>query len=246
MGDIHIENMFARKSAIRRRGETLVKYTAASGLEDWIGNISGTIAGTGSTPYYTTQIPNVKQAMSISLGNDVTSIGDNAFRDCSGLTGVTIPNSVTNIGYCAFYNCSRLTSMTIPNSVTGIGYNAFSGCSGLTSVTIPDSVTYIGNLAFHYCNGLTNVTIGSGVSTIPQNAFNGCNRCMIFDFRRSTSVPSLGNLDVFYNTPSNKEIIVPDALYDDWIAASNWSSTTNNIVNCIVKASQSSLGPLAT
>ena len=42
-----------------------------------------------------------------------------------------------------------------------------------------------------------------------------------------------------------KEIIVPDELYDTWKAASNWSSTTDNIVGSIVKASESSLGPLA-
>ena len=65
MGNIHIENMFTRKSAIRRRGETLVKYTAASGLEDWIGNISGTISGTNLSPYYTSQIPNITYAEEI-------------------------------------------------------------------------------------------------------------------------------------------------------------------------------------
>ena len=121
MGDIHIENMFARKSAIRRRGETLVKYTTASGLEDWIGLITGNIAGISSSPYYTTQIPNVNQAMSISFGNEVTSIGDYAFQNCSGLTNITIPDSVTSIGNNAFYYCSGLTSVTIPNSVTSIG-----------------------------------------------------------------------------------------------------------------------------
>ena len=41
MGNIHIENMFARKSTIRRRGETLVKYTAESGLSDWLVPITG-------------------------------------------------------------------------------------------------------------------------------------------------------------------------------------------------------------
>ena len=67
----------------------------------------------------------------------VTSIGDYAFVDCSGLTSVTIPNSVTSIGRDAFYGCSGLTSVTIGNSVTVIGWDAFYGCSGLTSVTHP-------------------------------------------------------------------------------------------------------------
>ena len=52
--------------------------------------------------------------------------------------------SVTSIGKGAFRNCSGLTSITIPNSVTSIGDNAFTGCSGLTSITIPNNVTSIG------------------------------------------------------------------------------------------------------
>ena len=75
----------------------------------------------------------------------VTSIGENAFSLCSGLTSITIPNSVTSIGNSAFSGCSGLTSVTIPNSVTSIGEWAFWGCSGLTSVTIPNSVMSIGN-----------------------------------------------------------------------------------------------------
>ena len=81
----------------------------------------------------------------------VTSIGEEAFGRCSGLTSVTIGNSVTSIGQSAFEDCSSLTSVTIPNSVTSIGESAFSGCDGLTSVTIPNSVTSIENGAFSYC-----------------------------------------------------------------------------------------------
>ena len=82
---------------------------------------------------------------------DVTAIGIVAFRNCSGLTSVTIPNSVTTIGDFAFEGCSGLTSVTIPNSVTSIGDYTFSACSGLTSVTIPNSVTSIEEGVFSSC-----------------------------------------------------------------------------------------------
>ena len=92
----------------------------------------------------------------------VTSIGDDAFQDCSGLNSITLPNSVTSIGEWAFYGCSNLTSITIPNSVTLIEQNAFYGCSGLTSITIPNSVIQIGNGAFSNCSGLASITIEAG------------------------------------------------------------------------------------
>ena len=104
----------------------------------------------------------------------VTSIGYDAFFDCSGLTSVTIPNSVTNIGDNAFYECSGLTSVTIPNSVTSIGDFAFFDCSGLTSVTIPNSVTSIGSWAFSECSGLTSITIPNSITIIENSVFNGC------------------------------------------------------------------------
>ena len=110
----------------------------------------------------------------IIIGDDVTTIGEDAFRDCSALTSVTIPNSVTTIGVYAFFNCRELTSVTIPNSVTEIGGGAFSDCSSLTSVTIPNSVTEIGGYTFSGCSSLTSVTIPNGVTRIGDNAFFNC------------------------------------------------------------------------
>ena len=104
----------------------------------------------------------------------VTSIGEEAFRQCDGLTSVTIPNSVMNIGGYAFDNCYVLTNVTIPNSVTTIGENAFSGCFALANITIPNSVTTIGDFAFEYCQALTSITIPSSVTTIGNGLFALC------------------------------------------------------------------------
>ena len=73
----------------------------------------------------------------------------NTYKNGQGIIIFDAP--VTSIGNQAFDDCTSLTSVTIPDSVTSIGYAAFSGCSSLTSVTIPDSVTSIGNYAFYEC-----------------------------------------------------------------------------------------------
>lgn len=70
-------------------------------------------------------------------GYPVTSIGEYAFCDCTGLTSVTIPNSVTTICRKAFYGCSGLTSITIPSSVIRIAPLAFRWCSKLSDVRFP-------------------------------------------------------------------------------------------------------------
>ena len=105
------------------------------------------------------------------IPNGVTSIGDMAFMNCSGLTSITIPNSVTSIGIAAFQGCSSLTSVIIPNGVTELEVDVFSGCSSLTSITIPNSVTSIQPRAFDGCSRLTSITIPNSVTYIGEYAF---------------------------------------------------------------------------
>ena len=150
----------------------------------------------------------------------VTSIGNDAFENCSGLTSVTIPNSVTSIGEWAFWECSGLTSVTIGNSVTSIGYGAFSWCSSLTSVTIPNSVTSIGERAFAWCSSLTSVTIGNSVTSIGNDAFYGCNG-LISIVSNAVVPPAIGN-DVFPN-PNSCNVIVPCGSLEAYIASS-WNN----------------------
>ncbi len=139
--------------------------------DDGVLAISGTGVIKDSAFDSTGKQPEIKTAI---IGDGVTSIGNNAFFNCGGLTSVEIPDSVTSIGSNAFYNCRGLTSVEIPDNVTSIGYGAFSYCRGLTSVEIPDSVTNIGYSAFSYCSSLTSVMIPHGILTIGPYVFYDC------------------------------------------------------------------------
>lgn len=88
-------------------------------------------------------------------GNSTSSTTSTTYYIPSSLKSVTVTGG--NILYGAFRNCTGLTSVTIGNGVTSIGTAAFSGCAGLTSVTIGGSVTSIGNYAFDYCYRLIEV-----------------------------------------------------------------------------------------
>ena len=180
-----------------------VKLTAADGTVSWI-EIKGKVDGTNIEIYksdYSSAIDKNTNG-AIDLWNvwskrgesgthyQVTSIGDGAFYQCSGLTSVTIPNSVTSIGRSAFESCSGLTSITIPNSVTSIGMRAFFRCKGMNSVEISSSLTNIDNQTFYQCSGLTTVVIPNSVTSIGESAFYSCGMTSVVI---PNSVTNIGN-----------------------------------------------------
>lgn len=119
---------------------------------------------------------------SITVPNNVTSIGDDAFYYCTSLTSINIPDSVISIGDAAFYDCRSLTSIVIPDSVTSIGDCAFEFCYSLTSIEIPESVTSIGHYAFAYCRRLKSITISSSMINIKSDAFNSIESDVVINF----------------------------------------------------------------
>ncbi len=146
---------------------------------------------------------------STEIPDSVTSIGNNAFYGCSGLTSITIPDSVASIGERAFRRCSGLRSIAIPDGVTSLGSCLFYDCSGLTSITIPDSVTSLGECAFCYCSNLTSITIPDGVTSIEWCAFCGCSG--LTSIAIPDSVTNIGN-DAFAGCSGLTSIDIPDSV----------------------------------
>ena len=120
------------------------------------------------------------------IPGSVTSIGDNSFIFCIGLTSITIPASVTSIVRIPFSYCTGLTSIIVENSNSH--YASENGVlfdknkttliccpAGKTETyIIPGSVISIGDNAFYWCTGLTSITIPSSVKIIGNDVFEFC------------------------------------------------------------------------
>lgn len=117
------------------------------------------------------------------------------------------------------------------STVTAIGASAFYYCSSMTDVVIPDTVTSIAGAAFCYDYYLNNVTIPASVTNIQNSTFAWCYAATYLDFSSHTSVPNLQNVGALSGTSADCEIRVPAALYDEWIAATNWATFASRIVS---------------
>jgi hypothetical protein len=118
----------------------------------------------------------------------VSTIGQDAFLGCRGLTAISLPSELTSIGSRAFSYCDGLTGITIPASVSSIGYGAFWGCSSLESFSVEAGNAYFasidgvlftadGKLLLRCPAGKTgDFTVPSGVVSIGESAFGYCDR----------------------------------------------------------------------
>ena len=122
--------------------EADVAYSGTSGEVTWTfdpdtGKLEFSGSGNMTNKYKDRSYIHLAESIkTIVIGDSVTSVGDDAFQGCTGLTSVTIPDSVTYIGYCAFEKCKSLTSIYIPDSVTYIGAGVFKNCESLLTITV--------------------------------------------------------------------------------------------------------------
>lgn len=110
------------------------------------------------------------------------------------------------------------------------------GCTSLSSVSFPELSSVSGNYGMSSCfDGCTNLKRAyfpklSNIGYVAnQNMFKGCTSLELVDFHLATAVPKIES-NTFQNTNNTFQIVVPDELYETWIAASNWSALSAQIV----------------
>ena len=184
-------------------------------------------------------------------GYPVKIIGYNSFKDCIGITAVTIPGSVTFIDVRAFDGCTGLTAITIPSSVTSIGNGSFQNCTTLAEINLPESLTDIGGTAFFNTawlnakpDGLvylgkifykykgtmpvdTTVEIISGTLGIAGGAFTSCSG--LVKITLPTSITTIGSR-AFYNCTGLTSITIPERV--GMIGADCFKNCSNLTVYC--------------
>ena len=170
----------------------------------------------------------------VIIADDVTSIGDGAFRGCDNLESISIPDSVTYIGAellsgtklyknngnwegsALYIGCHLIAVQSsyaghyeIKSDTKTIAAGAFSGCKELTRVTIPDSVISIGDGAFNNCIALRRVAIPDSVTSIESSVFRGCQS--LTSFIIPDSITSIGDYAFYYCTGLTN-ITIPDSV----------------------------------
>lgn len=116
--------------------------------------------------------PNI---VSFETKSPISSIGTNAFRNCSKLTDCKILGTITSLGSGAFSNCNNLSNLDFEKlNVTNIEIDTFNNCKKLSSFTVPETVKDIKDRAFYGCIGLSEFEIPATVIKLGQDVFSGC------------------------------------------------------------------------
>ena len=172
----------------------------------------------------------------LNFGDNVQSISQMAFKDCTSLTGtLTLPNSLTTIGDQAFYNCYGFEGIVMGNSVETIGNEAFRNCGGFKGeLTLPETLLSVGNNAFASCDEIStinynainctemgnaqspvfydcasvaHINIGANVQSIPNYAFKRCST--VVDMSVAAEVPPTIYSSTFGTVSRNIPVSVP-------------------------------------
>lgn len=225
-------------------GDYMISLDVAEGCDLILGHNTNDYCVMGSTSKYGKVYCNMLQKVEIGRRTSITS--QSAFGYCYSLKSITIPNGITKTSIYVFQSCYSLRCIIFPsnttliynavatvcyslekficNKITTFGTYVFNNCSSLSSFIIPSNITNLTSYLFGNNLNLSSIIIPASVVNIEANVFFNCYGMTFYDFSHHTAVPTLANTNAFTGIPDDCKIIVPDALYDEWIAATNWSA----------------------
>ena len=166
----------------------------------------------------------------VNVPNQIDTIGNYTYRYCVSMLTVSLPKSITSVGSNVFYNCYAMRRLLFPPSITTFGgNNNMYNSMALSDVVLPTSLTTIKQQTFYQCYSLTKLVIPALVTSIETKAFQNCYGMKEYHFK-STTPPTLDNVDAFSNIQSDCVIYVPSAKLNDYKTASNWSTYASQMV----------------
>jgi hypothetical protein len=195
---------------------------------------------------------NCRSLISVTFGNNLKSIGENAFQYCTSLTSITIPDSVTSIGVNAFQGCTSLTCVTIGNSMKSIADNAFNNSISLESIEVDENNAYYKSIDGHlyskdgatlvkYATGKKDMSfaIPEGVTSIGGYAFSYCSA--LTKITIPNTVKRI-NTFAFYRCTLLTNIMIPDSVIS---IASHAFCDCRSLASIIIPDSVTSIGDFA-
>ena len=170
------------------------------------------------------------------LCNNTMIINKNPFNYDAFYSNKLSPLINNNSIYQSIYNNNNsislsntpVTNIIVPEGVTSL--STFEKCTMLETISLPTTITTLSGYCFANCKLLKTIKIPASLKTINDSVFSNCTGMRYYDFSESTSVVTLGSTYVFNSYPKDCKIIVPDNLYDEWIAATNWSTYAKYIM----------------
>ena len=154
----------------------------------------------------------------VDLGSAITTIGQDAFRDCKSLSKISYSTVIDSIAPGAFAGCTALTNLTLSTSLKTLGAGAFSGCN-LKEVILPPTLETIEADAFDGNSSLSSIIMGPNVRKIGENAFNGCVASSVY-ITAQTPPQAPNNTfsrydgKLYLQDPGDKSVL--DAYYDSF------------------------------
>ena len=181
-------------------------------LAEWSGLYKLTIDGSGemndyeagNSPWYVFR----HAIRSISISDDVTKIGNNAFEGIERLDELTIPVS-TSANHISFADLKQLTTLNISGSGEMNDYTTgntpWKNCrESIEHLTIGEGITRIGNCAFYKLQSLKGIVIPTSVTSIGKNAFYLCTSLNAI----TIPVGAVGDASVFYGCTEVKKLTI--------------------------------------